>query len=148
MVKITIMEDSDEYTKVSNEVSNEVNEVVDEVKEVSNEVSNEVVDEETKVSNEVSNEVKESKEVAAHNHNKLILTLMIKNESRIIERCLMHAIEHVDAVCILDTGSTDDTVEVCNRVLTETKKPYKIVTDPFKNFGYSRTVSFKNTQEF
>jgi len=72
--------------------------------------------EDSKDSNEVSTEVvdesKESNVVSTHNHNKLILTLMIKNESRIIERCLMHAIEHVDAVCILDTGSTDDTVEV------------------------------------
>ena len=125
MVKITIMEDSKD--------SNEVDEVVNEVSE----------SKESNESNVVSTNV-----VSTHTHNKLILMLMIKNESRIIERCLMHAIEHVDAVCILDTGSTDDTVEVCNRVLTMMNKPYKIVTDPFKNFGYSRTVSFRNTQKF
>lgn len=85
---------------------------------------------------------------SAHNHNKIILLLMIKNESRIIERCITHAIRHVDAVSVLDTGSTDNTVEVCERVLSATGKPFKISQDPFKNFGYSRTVSFRKAQEF
>jgi tetratricopeptide (TPR) repeat protein len=85
---------------------------------------------------------------SAHNHNKLILMLMIKNESRIIERCILHAIHYVDAVCILDTGSTDNTTDVCKTVLEKTGKPFKIVEDPFKNFGYNRTVSFRKTQEF
>lgn len=87
-------------------------------------------------------------DIAAHRHNKIILMLMIKNESRIIERCILHAIEHVDAVCILDTGSTDNTVEVCQTVLKATGKPFRISVDPFKNFGKSRTVSFRKTQEF
>jgi tetratricopeptide (TPR) repeat protein len=84
----------------------------------------------------------------SHNHNKIVLMLMIKNESRIIERCIQHAITHVDAVLILDTGSTDDTIAVSQRALEGTGKPFKITQDPFKNFGYSRTVSFRNTQEF
>lgn len=84
----------------------------------------------------------------SHHHNKIILTLMIKNESRIIERCIVHALPHVDAICILDTGSTDNTVEVCQTFLGKTGKPFHIAEDPFKNFGYSRTVSFKNTQKF
>ncbi len=87
-------------------------------------------------------------DIASHRHNKLILLLMIKNESRIIERCITHAIQHVDAVCILDTGSTDNTVEVCQSVLEMTGKPFKIYVDPFKNFGKSRTISFQKAQEF
>lgn len=83
----------------------------------------------------------------AHNHNKIILLLMIKNESKIIERCICRAIEHVDAFSILDTGSTDDTIDICKKVLISTGKPYKICTDPFKNFGYTRTVSFRKAQE-
>jgi tetratricopeptide (TPR) repeat protein len=83
----------------------------------------------------------------AHNHNKIILNLMIKNESKIIERCLGRALEHVDAVSILDTGSTDNTVEVCNTFLLASGKPFKVSVEPFKNFGYNRTVSFKKAQE-
>ena len=83
----------------------------------------------------------------AHNHNKIILNLMIKNESKIIERCIGRALEHVDAVSILDTGSTDNTVEICNTFLTASGKPFKVSVEPFKNFGYNRTVSFKKVQE-
>ena len=53
----------------------------------------------------------------AHNHNKIILNLMIKNESKIIERCIKRALEHVDAVSILDTGSTDNTISIIKEVL-------------------------------
>ena len=83
----------------------------------------------------------------AHNHNNIILLLMIKNESKIIERCIGRALEHVDAICILDTGSTDNTVEVCNNFLSASKKPFKVSVEPFKNFGYNRTVSFEKAQE-
>lgn len=83
----------------------------------------------------------------SHNHNKIILLLMIKNESKIIERCIGRALEHVDAVCILDTGSTDNTVEVCEKYLSSCGKPFKIAVEPFINFGYNRTVSFQKAQE-
>jgi len=77
----------------------------------------------------------------------IILLLMIKNESKIIERCIGRALEHVDAVCILDTGSTDNTVEVCRQFLSSCGKPFKISVEPFKNFGYNRTISFQKAQE-
>lgn len=83
----------------------------------------------------------------AHNHNKIILNLMIKNESKIIERCIQHTLPYVDAISILDTGSTDNTVQVCNNYLEKCGKPFKISVEPFKNFGYNRSVSFKKTQE-
>jgi len=72
---------------------------------------------------------------------------MIKNESKIIGRCIGRALEHVDAISILDTGSTDNTVEVCNTFLKASGKPFKVSVEPFKNFGYNRTVSFKKAQE-
>ena len=84
----------------------------------------------------------------AHAHNKIILTLMIKNESKIIERCITNVIYLVDAVSILDTGSTDNTVELCTDILTKYKKPFKITTEEFKNFGYNRSISFDRTKEF
>ena len=85
---------------------------------------------------------------SSHNHNKIILNLMIKNESKIIERCLGFALQHVDAVSILDTGSTDNTVELCEAYLTRAGKSFTIATEPFKNFGYNRTLSFQKTQSF
>lgn len=83
----------------------------------------------------------------ANEHNKIILNLMIKNESKIIERCLIHALEHIDAVSILDTGSTDNTVEVCQKYLENCGKPFKISVEPFQNFGYNRSISFQKAVE-
>lgn len=82
-----------------------------------------------------------------HSHNKIILHLMIRNESKIIERCLKNAIDYVDAVCILDTGSTDNTIDICRQFLSRTNKPFKISEEPFKNFGHNRTVSFRKCQQ-
>jgi len=79
---------------------------------------------------------------------KIILNLMIKNESIIIERCINAVSEYVDGFCILDTGSTDNTIDVCNQVLTNTKKPFVINTELFKNFGHTRTKSFECAVKF
>jgi hypothetical protein len=74
------------------------------------------------------------------------LILMIKNESRILQRCLQAVENVVDYFCILDTGSTDNSVEIANEFL----KTHKgcVNTDAFKDFGYSRTKSFENAQKY
>ena len=77
-----------------------------------------------------------------------ILLLMIKNESHIIGRCLTNALPHVDAISILDTGSTDDTISKCTHMLENSGKPYKITSEPFTHFGKNRTLSFQRTQLF
>ena len=82
-----------------------------------------------------------------HHHNKIILNLMIKNESSIIERCIGNSIDIVDAVSIHDTGSTDNTIEVCKKYLTASGKPFRISSHPFKTFGHNRTTSFVEAQE-
>lgn len=85
--------------------------------------------------------------MSVHDHNRVILLLMVKNESRIIERCIENAIGHVDAVALLDTGSTDDTVLRAETLLKRIGKPYKIEQSVFINFGISRTASFENAQQ-
>lgn len=82
-----------------------------------------------------------------HHHNKIILNLMIKNESSIIERCIGNSIHMVDAVSIHDTGSTDNTIEVCKAYLTASGKPFRISSHPFKTFGHNRSTSFIEAQE-
>ena len=84
---------------------------------------------------------------AAHHHNKIILNLMIKNESKIIERCIGNSMDYVDAINILDTGSTDNTVEVCKAFLTTSGKPFRISVHPFKTFGHNRSISFDEAQK-
>ena len=88
----------------------------------------------------------EEEQKRAHEYNRIILLLMIRNESKIIQRCLQHALPYADAVAILDTGSTDNTIELCKETLNVSQKPYLIRTEPFKNFGHSRTASFHCAQ--
>ena len=83
----------------------------------------------------------------AHLHNRIILFCILKNESKIAARMLAHVLPHVDAVAILDTGSTDNTIEVLAETLDKSGKPYQIAQEPFRNFGYSRTMSFQKGQE-
>ena len=71
---------------------------------------------------------------------------MIRNESRIIERCLKALENVVDAYCVCDTGSTDNTIEIVNNFL---KTHIGCLThEPWKNFGYNRTISFLNAQKY
>jgi lipopolysaccharide biosynthesis regulator YciM len=79
---------------------------------------------------------------------KIILNLMIKNESSIIERCINAVLEYVDGFSILDTGSTDNTIDICYQALKSTGKPFVINIEPFKNFGYNRTKSFESAVKF
>jgi glycosyltransferase involved in cell wall biosynthesis len=80
---------------------------------------------------------------SSHHYNKIILMLMIKNESKIIKRCIQSTLGYVDAISILDTGSTDNTIELCETFLATVNKPFKITSEPFKNFGHNRTISFE-----
>ena len=77
---------------------------------------------------------------------KLVLILMIKNESRILKRCLESLEGIVDAWCICDTGSTDDTVTIANEFLENRKGCLSVV--PWQNFGYNRTKSFEVAQQY
>jgi glycosyltransferase involved in cell wall biosynthesis len=77
---------------------------------------------------------------------KIVLILMVKNEERILKRCL-EAVEHVvDAFCIHDTGSTDKTVQIAEEFL-ETHKGC-VTVSKWKNFGYNRTRSFREAQVY
>ena len=73
---------------------------------------------------------------------------MIKNEEKIIERCIMNALPILDAVCVSDTGSTDSTVEKVFEISKKISVPLKIYQDEWKNFGHNRSRSFLNTVDF
>ena len=77
---------------------------------------------------------------------KLALILMIKNEEKILHRCLTSLKGIVDAYCILDTGSTDSSVEIAKNFLLE--HPGCVTEEPWQNFGYNRTVSFERCQDY
>jgi len=79
----------------------------------------------------------------------LIALLMIRNEEKIIRRCLASLVDHVDAVCVCDTGSTDRTIErVVSFFATRPLVPYQVAQYEWKNFGESRTESFMRCRDF
>ena len=81
---------------------------------------------------------------------KIVFIGMIKNESQIIQRCLQHILPFVDAFCITDTGSTDNTIDKCLEFFSlHQVKNFRICEDKqFVNFGVNRTSSFRNTKNF
>lgn len=79
---------------------------------------------------------------------KIMLITMIKNESKILKRMIDSALPILDAICILDTGSTDNTVEVANEIIKECKIPGKVFSDKFIDFGTSRSKSFSYAKDF
>lgn len=70
---------------------------------------------------------------------KIILNMIVKNEGKIIDRCLDAAFGFVDAFVIVDTGSTDDTVKKIKQASRRHGTPGVVSTDKWKNFGHNRT---------
>lgn len=79
---------------------------------------------------------------------KFIICAIVKNESKIIERCLKACLPVADAICITDTGSTDNTVELIEKFGKEHNLPTKVPRETFKNFGFNRTQSFLESKKF
>ena len=77
---------------------------------------------------------------------RIVLILMVKNESRILLRCLKALEGVVDAYCITDTGSTDVTRELATDFLQT--HPGQLYECEWENFGVTRTESFKAAKRY
>jgi glycosyltransferase involved in cell wall biosynthesis len=79
----------------------------------------------------------------------ICLNMIVKNESRIIERMLQSVAPYIDAYCICDTGSTDNTIEVIHSFFAKTRLAGKVVDKyKFVNFEETRNVALKEAQTF
>jgi glycosyltransferase involved in cell wall biosynthesis len=74
-------------------------------------------------------------------NTKIVLTMIVKNEGHVILRALNSCYKMVDAYCIVDTGSTDDTKEKIKTFFQEKNIPGKIIDFEFTNFEESRNQS-------
>ena len=77
---------------------------------------------------------------------RIVLILMVRNEARILRRCLEAVDEVVDAVCIHDTGSTDATKESATEYLAT--HPGCLTESVWSDFGTNRTASFRCARDF
>jgi glycosyltransferase involved in cell wall biosynthesis len=62
---------------------------------------------------------------------------MVKNAGPAFEQMLIHNLPYIDKWTILDTGSTDETVQIINNILVG-KKEGNLYEEPFINFRDSR----------
>jgi tetratricopeptide (TPR) repeat protein len=69
--------------------------------------------------------------------NLINLCIMVKNGGDQFEQMLIDNLSIIDRWTILDTGSTDETIEIINRVLVG-KKEGNLYQEPFLNFRDSR----------
>jgi len=79
---------------------------------------------------------------------KILLVMIVKNESKIIQRCLTEAKPVIDNFSIVDTGSTDNTVELIQEWAKLNQVVGQVVFHPWKNFGYNRSHSFVVGKEY
>ena len=71
------------------------------------------------------------------------VALIVKNEEKIIERCLSSVKGIVDKIIICDTGSTDNTIEIIKNFANINKIDCEIYSKEWKNFGWNRTELLK-----
>jgi glycosyltransferase involved in cell wall biosynthesis len=70
---------------------------------------------------------------------KIGLCLIVKNESHIIRESLTCTLPLIDTFCIVDTGSTDNTIEVIRSFYEEHGIVGEIHEREWKNFGHNRS---------
>lgn len=78
----------------------------------------------------------------------IILTSMIKNESKIIGRMLDSASLVATHFCLVDTGSTDDTLNVVKAWGEKRAAPFGIFSIPFVDFGATRTATVQKAVQW
>jgi glycosyltransferase involved in cell wall biosynthesis len=71
------------------------------------------------------------------------LNMIVKNESKVITRCLESVLPIIDTWVIVDTGSTDGTQEIIRDYMASKGIPGQLYERPWKNFGHNRTEALK-----
>src|ERR1700733_3307990 len=69
----------------------------------------------------------------------LCLSMIVKNEAHVIQRCLRSVKPFIDSYSISDTGSTDNTMEIIREELAEI--PGVLESDPWQDFGTNRNIA-------
>ncbi|MFJ6636888.1 glycosyltransferase [Streptomyces sp. NPDC091376] len=74
----------------------------------------------------------------------ICLCMIVKNEARVIERCLASVRDVVDTWVISDTGSTDGTQQLIRTALDGI--PGQLHEEPWVNFGHNRTLNIEHAR--
>lgn len=74
----------------------------------------------------------------------ICLNMIVRNEARIIERCLNSVIRFIDHWVIVDTGSTDGTQEIIRHRLRNL--PGQLIERPWVDFAHNRSEALEFAQ--
>lgn len=77
----------------------------------------------------------------------IILTTMVRNESKAFPRLLRSVAPFVRHVALTDTGSTDDTLAVAREVARELGMAIDIRVVPWQDFGFNRTKNLEHGRD-
>lgn len=69
----------------------------------------------------------------------LSLVMIVKDEAKSIENVLLAVKPVIDTWTIVDTGSSDDTMEIIRRVMAD--KPGDLISEPFVDFSTNRNAA-------
>jgi glycosyltransferase involved in cell wall biosynthesis len=64
--------------------------------------------------------------------------MIVRDESKVITRCLASVLDIIDYWVIVDTGSIDGTQQIIKDFMAEKKIPGELHERPWKNFGHNR----------
>lgn len=78
---------------------------------------------------------------------KVCLNMIVKDEEHVMLRCLNNKIGLIDAIAILDTGSSDKTVEIINQFMRDHQIPGEVISRPWRRFGPSRTEALRHGED-
>ena len=75
---------------------------------------------------------------------RICLNMIIKNEEHVILRCLDNIRHLVDAIAIVDTGSTDKTIKIVKDYMLKYNLPGGIISEEWlDDFGLNRTSALR-----
>lgn len=75
------------------------------------------------------------------------LCMIVKNEARVLQRCLDSVRPFLDYVLIEDTGSTDGTQDLIRGWLDRVGLPGVVIEEPWRDFSYNRSHALAKLRE-
>ena len=94
-----------------------------------------------KAKKEPTEEVKDKKQPT------ICLTMIVKNESQVIRRCIDSVRDYINYWVIVDTGSTDGTQDLIKEIMAEYEIPGELHERPWVDFGHNRTESLNYSKD-
>ena len=76
----------------------------------------------------------------------IALSIIVKNESKVIERMLNSVAPIIDYYCVIDTGSTDGTQEIVKKFFEAKGIPGEVIEHPWKNFEDARNKALESVK--